>query len=105
MNGEREGVDLAIWRERAEFWTTRDPSTIGHLYDEAAVKFAGEVLYLLDRLKAAEAAVARVRALADECATAIEPDGSPSIVPVRWVAAYLRAALDPAAAAGEGGGS
>lgn len=42
--------NLTEWRERAEFWPTRDPSTIGHLYDKDAVAFACEVVALLDRL-------------------------------------------------------
>lgn len=42
---------------------------------------------------ALSARLERVRALADECAEAIEPDGSQSIAPVHWFADMLRAAL------------
>lgn len=84
--GERE-VNLAEWRQRAEFWTTRDPSTIGHLYDECAVSFAGEVMYLLDALEAAERKIAAVEALADEW----ETPGADAYGPL-W-AAKIRAAI------------
>lgn len=47
-----EPLNLTELRARAEFWTTRDPSTIGHLYDKDAVAFAGEVLALVDELRA-----------------------------------------------------
>lgn len=41
--------NLTEWRERAEFWASRDPDS--GLYDKNAVAFANEVVVLLDRLR------------------------------------------------------
>lgn len=83
--GETE--DSEQGRADADYIAEADPST---------------VLALLDRLEAAEAAVERVRALADECdrRTTREPDR----VLTFW-ARRLRAALDADAAEATGGGA
>lgn len=41
--------NLTEWRERAEFWASRDPDS--GLYDKNAVAFAQEVVALLDQLR------------------------------------------------------
>lgn len=41
--------DLGEWRERAEFWASRDRHS--GLYDKDAVAFANEVVLLLDLLR------------------------------------------------------
>lgn len=41
--------DLEEWRERAEFWASRDPNA--GLYDKDAVAFANEVVLLLSLLR------------------------------------------------------
>lgn len=41
--------NLTEWRERAEFWASRDSDS--GLYDKDAVAFANEVVVLLDRLR------------------------------------------------------
>lgn len=43
-----QGPNLTEWRERAEFWASRDPDS--GLYDRNAVAFADEVVQLLDQL-------------------------------------------------------
>lgn len=86
---ERTGL-----RERAEFWTSRDPSTVGHLYDRSAVGFAGEVLRLLDALERAEAKVAAVEALADEWQSWSAARSTPRIDTFRDAAEQVIDALD-----------